>query len=201
MANQVHDNISTIAISVLPVDSHGVPQIIWYQGGVGTGAGPLNALTGATTGSQIRQIVRDGYMFIVNNYVPGTEIYLFGWSRGAYSARVISGLIADVGVLKVTGTEYFGKMFETFFDPAKPTRDVVPVDQVVPAKVECVAVWETVGSLGIPSSSILGWGIPIINTLIEKWNEVEWYRFLNTALPSTSKVGLQAYIPHLSLSD
>jgi uncharacterized protein (DUF2235 family) len=195
LANQVRDNISTIAQSVLPNDSHGIPQIVYYVGGCGTGSGMMEKLWGAASGFDNKDYVKDGYMFLVNNYVPGAEIYLFGWSRGAYAARVVSGILSDVGLLKITGVEYFSAMFDAFFTEGKLTKDQVPGDQLFTVHVECCGVWETVGSEGIPNSSVLGWGLPIVNTLIQKWNQRDWYQFLNSALPSKSRVGLQAYLP------
>ena len=192
MTKQVKDNVLAVATAVLPQDSHGVPQVVWYQGGVGTGLGLYDRLFGAATGDEIKQNVRDAYMFIVNNWTEGAEIYMFGWSRGSYTARIVSGLISDVGLLRKTGLEYFGPMFDAFFDPKVLTRSVVPESQFHRVTVECLGLWETVGSLGIPDSQVLGISIPIINRILEKWNNLQWYRFQEIALPSTSKIGLQA---------
>lgn len=191
MTSQVKDNISTVATAVLPQDSNGVPQLVLYQGGVGTGLGLWDRLAGAATGVEIKENVRDAYMFIVNNWTDGTEIYLFGWSRGAYTARVVAGLISEVGLLRKTGVDYFGPMFDAFFNPDVVTRSVVPDDQYHRVVVECVGVWETVGSLGIPDYKVLGIRLPIIDQVLEWWNNTQWYRFDSTVLPSTSKVGLQ----------
>ena len=196
MLNQVRSNISVIATSVLPEDSHGIPQMVWYQGGVGTGIGLWDRLFGAATGEDVKRNVRDAYMFLVDNWIDGAEIYLFGWSRGAYTARIVSGLISEVGLLRKTGIEYFGPMFDAFFDPTRPTRDAVPESQFHKVSVECVGLWETVGSLGIPDSQVLGIKVPLLDRFLEWWNNLEWYRFEHCALPATSKIGLQAYSPH-----
>ena len=192
MSNQVRSNISTIATAILPQDSHGIPQMIWYQGGCGTGLSLWDRIFGAATGEEIKHFVKDAYMFIMDNWIQDTEIYLFGWSRGAYTARVVSGLIAEVGLLRKSGLKYFGKMFDAFFDPNVVTRSVVPDEEVHKIVVECVGLWESVGSLGIPDSQVLGFSIPFIERILEWWNKTQWYRFENTALPSTSKIGLQA---------
>jgi len=192
MDNQVRDNITAISNAILPQDSNGIPQIVWYQGGPGTGFGLWEHLVGAATGDEIKANVRDAYLFLVDNYIPGAEIYLFGWSRGAYTARVVSGLIYDVGLLKVSGVDYFGAMFDAFFDPNVETRSVVPDSQVVKTDVECLGLWETVGSLGIPDSAVLGFQIPIVDQILSWWNNLNWYRFNNTVLPATSRIGLQA---------
>src|SRR6202023_4398611 len=108
---------SAISSAILPQDSHVVPKIVSYLGGVGTGLGLWERITGAATGEEIKANVRDAYLFLVNNYIEGSEIYLFGWSRGAYTARVVSGLIYEVGLLKVSGAEYIGMLFVVFFVP------------------------------------------------------------------------------------
>jgi len=178
----------------LPKDKHGNPQIVYYIGGAGTGTGLADKLWGGASGFENKDYVKDGYMFIVNNYVPGeTEIYIFGWSRGAYAARVTSAILCDVGLLKITGVEYFSKMFDDFFTKGVTPKDLIPEDQIMNVEVECVGVWETVGSQGVPNSEVLGWGIPIINNLIQSWNKKNWYHFLDSALPSKSKHALQAY--------
>jgi hypothetical protein len=192
MMNQVRDNISTIGTAVLPQDSNGIPQLVWYQGGVGTGLGLYDRLFGAATGDEIKENVREAYLFLVNNWIDGAEIYMFGWSRGAYTGRIVSGLIAEVGLLRTTGLEYFGPMFDAFFDPNVVTRSVVPVTEFHRVAVECIGVWETVGSLGIPDSDVTGIKIPLMNRVLEWWNNTQWYRFESTALPATSKIGLHA---------
>ena len=105
---------------------------------------------------------------------------------------MVSGLIYDVGLLKVSGVDYFGAMFDAFFDPNVETRSVVPDSQVVKTDVECLGLWETVGSLGIPDSAVLGFQIPIVDQILSWWNNLNWYRFNNTVLPATSRIGLQA---------
>ena len=192
----MRDNISTISQAILAEDSNGIPQIIYYIGGPGTGTGLVDKLWGGATGFENKDYVKDGYMFLVNNYVPGAEVYLFGWSRGAYAARVTCGLLSDIGLLDITGVEYFSEMFDAYFTrggwerAAKAEAD----SKLTRVDIECVGVWETVGSEGIPNSTVLGWGIPIVNTIIEKWNKKDWYHFLNSALPSKSRVALQAYV-------
>jgi len=193
MTKQIRSNVNVMATAILPQDSHGVPQMVWYQGGVGTGVDVWDRLFGAATGDEVKRNVRDAYLFLVDNWIDGAEIYLFGWSRGAYTARVVSGLISEVGLLRKTGTHYFGPLFDAFFNPALSTRDVVPESQFHKVSVECVGLWETVGSFGIPDAQVIGFRIPLLNRFLEWWNNLEWYRFEECALPGTSKVGLQAY--------
>ena len=77
----------------------GIAQIVFYQSGVGTeGASPARSLGGAL-GLGLAHNMRDAYTFICNNYCEGDEIFLFGFSRGAYTARSIGGLIGFAGLL------------------------------------------------------------------------------------------------------
>lgn len=71
-------------------------QLTFYDPGVGT----LNGLFGALLGWGIKSNIRDGYIFLMENYQVGDEIYIVGFSRGAYTSRALSGLIGEMGILK-----------------------------------------------------------------------------------------------------
>jgi hypothetical protein len=88
------------------------PQIVFYQAGIGTGGGISDKILGGATGFTISENIREAYTFICNNYQDGDEIFLFGFSRGAYTARAVSTLISDVGLLTMRGLEYFYQIFE-----------------------------------------------------------------------------------------
>src|SRR4051812_28025598 len=79
----------------------GTSQIVRYHPGVGTG-NPLDHMLGGAMGIGLAPAIRDVYAFLVNNYVPGDEIFLFGFSRGAFTARSIAGLIGAIGLLHPT---------------------------------------------------------------------------------------------------
>ena len=74
-------------------------QVAYHDDGVGTRDNPFHRLWGQATGWGLSQNMRQLYMFLVNNYEPGDRIYIFGFSRGAYTARSLAGLIAMCGVL------------------------------------------------------------------------------------------------------
>ncbi|OYP32940.1 DUF2235 domain-containing protein [Rhodopirellula sp. MGV] len=83
-------------------------QVAFYSPGVGTFS-PSMALTrpgqafsrtlGLAFGAGYRQTIEHAYWFIVQHFVPGDRIYLFGFSRGAYTARIIAALLHGVGIL------------------------------------------------------------------------------------------------------
>jgi hypothetical protein len=125
----------------------------------------------------IAEIVRAGYQFLSGNYVPNDEIFIFGFSRGAYTARSIAGLIDNVGVLTKEGLPYLAEIFRDVqhrhnenYRPKNPDEPFPNKPSVldpryaeelerrgltrlnVPIKV--VGVWDTVGSLGTPK---IGW--------------------------------------------
>lgn len=140
------------------VDDQDVAQITFYDKGVGTG-GPIDRFRGGAFGRGLGENVRDGYRFLANNYAPGDEIYLFGFSRGAFTARSLAGLIGTCGLLtKMT----LGEMMRAWNlyrtpkkrrDPAE-ARAIRRLGHGDGVRIGCIGVWDTVGSLGIPISSL-----------------------------------------------
>ncbi|KAI0430373.1 hypothetical protein F5Y09DRAFT_331155 [Xylaria sp. FL1042] len=87
-------------------------QIIYYQSGVGSRSGIIDKLFGGAFGTGISENIREAYAFICANYVDGDEIVLLGFSRGAFTARSIGGMISDLGLLTRQGHEYFYPIFK-----------------------------------------------------------------------------------------
>lgn len=85
-------NVVKMARAIAPTDSNGMDQIVFYDAGVGTG-NLLDRVTGGAFGGGLEKNVQDGYRFLVHNFEKGDEIYLFGFSRGAYTVRSLAGLI------------------------------------------------------------------------------------------------------------
>ncbi len=154
-------NVSKIKKLVLDAAPDGVQQVTQYIAGVGTGS-TFDKLFGGLTGAGVTQNVLDGYNHLAAHYEPGDEIYLFGFSRGAYTARAIAGMIGDCGLAKrenglerlVTNALHLGKAAKKSWrrwlrDEGSDRQDVEPTHQGV--RVACVGVWDTVGALGIPT--------------------------------------------------
>ncbi len=97
-------------------------QIIFYHNGIGTDGGVIDKIIGGATGLTISGHIQECYSFICNNWQPGDEIFLFGFSRGAYTARAISTLISDIGLLTAKGMEYFFQIFEDWKDQNVPDK-------------------------------------------------------------------------------
>ncbi len=89
-------NVVLIAESVRPTTKSGTAQIVYYDEGVGTATN--DRFRGGVFGSGLLANVREAYRFLIFNYEPGDEIYVFGFSRGAYTARSFVGFIRCAGI-------------------------------------------------------------------------------------------------------
>lgn len=69
---------------------------------------------GGTTGSGLSEHIREAYAFIANNWTPGDEIFLLGFSRGAFTARKVADLIGVVGLLTKAGMGDFYAVFQDY---------------------------------------------------------------------------------------
>jgi uncharacterized protein (DUF2235 family) len=163
---------------ILADDGGTVIQWAKYLHGVGDSGNFLVKALGGTVGAGlIARIVR-GYTFISRNYLPGDKIVIVGFSRGAYTARALAGVIAAKGLLDAgrndladktnayrlgsavwyayrraalrTNTNLLARLEETAFD-LPHFLSTAPLDELlIAAPIEAIAVWDTVGSLGIP---------------------------------------------------
>ena len=71
-------------------------------------------IAGGLTGSGIKENIREAYSFLATNYIEGDDIFLLGFSRGAFTARSVGGMIIDLGLLTKAGLPYFGEIFEDY---------------------------------------------------------------------------------------
>lgn len=169
-------NVTRISRCIRPISADGIPQVVYYHHGVGAGNSILDRLQGIS-GAGLNEIIREGYTYLATNYSPGDELFLFGFSRGAFTARSIAGLINHIGLLTTEGLEYLPEIFRDVQHqhdadyrprhpdlpfPDKPSaNDPEYVAELrrrgltrpgIPIKI--VGVWDTVGALGIPK---IGW--------------------------------------------
>lgn len=109
--NEISENISNVLKfyrCLRKTDRSEPRQMVFYDPGVGTLARPdpwhrlaqdFSAILGLATGYGLDDKVLQSYLFLVRHYEPGDRIYLFGFSRGAYTVRVLAGLIHKVGLI------------------------------------------------------------------------------------------------------
>ena len=174
------------------------PQIVHYLSGVGAGESHLiDQLGGGAFGWGIDYVIQDAYQFLCSNYDPKyepnwrdkspealeepDEIYIFGFSRGAYIARCLAGMIYKCGLVKRSQIRKVPKAYELYRnrnikpndDECKKFRgenskqintDVPYLYHRVPIKF--LGCWDTVGSLGVPD--LIPW-LPIDKILNKKY--------------------------------
>ncbi|KAG0708817.1 hypothetical protein DFH29DRAFT_342656 [Suillus ampliporus] len=148
-----------------------IPQIVYYQSGVGTAQNFYSQYVDGATGESLIEKVQEAYAFISQNYHPGDEIFLFGFSRGAYTARMVAMFIGAIGVLDRTDMDHFADIFVSYQQLGKET-DPTKIAQLEASlskwtshdsrgkrraeadndsfSVKCVGVFDTVGSVGLP---------------------------------------------------
>lgn len=98
LAANTPTNVVLTAASIERITKDGVAQIIHYDEGVGTGQ--REKYTGGIFGAGLDVNLREAYRFLLFNYDPGDEIYVFGFSRGAFTARTFVGLLRYIGPLR-----------------------------------------------------------------------------------------------------
>ncbi|KAG8735872.1 hypothetical protein FRC12_017873 [Ceratobasidium sp. 428] len=123
-------------------DQHRRKRKLLYIPGVGAEAKGIPKYLAQVFGKTIVEMVIKAYMYISNNYRPGDNVCLFGYSRGAFVARKVAGLLHRIGIV---GNE------TELLDQWKRREKPVPWDQVkdtpqsVP--VRCIGLWDTVGAI------------------------------------------------------
>ena len=147
-------------------------QIAFYDDGVGADGLPITRLVGGAFGTGLWAKVKQGYTEIAHVYEKGDDLFLFGFSRGAYTARSVAGMIAACGL---PTKNFDNSMVDTAFDAyrnkdqrANLLAQLNQKYEIFTPKIKMVGVWDTVGALGIPA--IFG-GVGILG-----------YGFLDTAL-------------------
>ncbi|WP_353247943.1 DUF2235 domain-containing protein [Salinisphaera sp. T31B1] len=128
-----------------------------YEPGVGTfGANifsvnvgrTLGKLLGAAFGYGLKQNLDNAYRYVVDCYAPGDRLFIFGFSRGAFTARSLASLVDQYGVLDRRDGDRVPEQVAAYLADAPPVRAGcrAPVGRCAP---HFVGVWETVGALGL----------------------------------------------------
>lgn len=161
-ADQVTDgvacptNVVKLALQVSAHDASGVPQLVYYDQGVGTG-NLVDRLTGGAFGHGLEENLHAAYFFLVLNYEPGDEIFLFGFSRGAFMVRSLAGMIRKCGILDRRHADRYAEALALYGAGCTPDeegpvnfRRAYSVMGTGRIAIHMIGVWDTVGSLGIP---------------------------------------------------
>lgn len=151
-------------------------QIKYYDEGIGAQGNTFTRMLNGATGKGIDDNITDVYKFICWNFEPGDEIYLFGFSRGAYTARSLAGLIRKCGIIKKNDLDLISDAYSLYRDkahgPNSPEAESFRKENSHEAgSIRLLGVWDTVGSLGLP----LKWF---------QWYNKKKYSFYDTTLSS-----------------
>ena len=120
-------------------------QIFIYSAGVGTANRSSQMIAGAT-GEGLAAIILEAYINIVANYVPGDKIYIFGFSRGAFAARALSGMISHAGLLKANSSSLIEHAWRFFTGEKQEVayEQLVADNTYQDVQIEFLGVWDTV---------------------------------------------------------
>ena len=196
--NEISENISNVLKlyrCLRKTEKTQPRQLVFYDPGVGTLARPdpwhklgqdFNAILGLATGYGLDDNVLAAYAFLVHNYQAGDQIYLFGFSRGAYTVRVLAGLIHKVGLISPEQVNLAGsgliayKQFSSDEAPklgrsCKRLTDAAAAEEPLPQTafdnaaqfaritstrwptIRFVGVWDTVASVIVPRPDRFYW--------------------------------------------
>jgi uncharacterized protein (DUF2235 family) len=156
-------NVVRMRQGITPVAADGTKQIVEYFPGVGNG-GWWDRVTGGAFGSGISRNIKACYAFLIREYELGDHLFFFGFSRGAYTVRSLAGLVRNSGVLRRDQIGRVDEAYDLYRDRDKDThpnspkaeqfRDAYAVE--AETRIKCLGVWDTVGSLGVPTRGLVG---------------------------------------------
>lgn len=107
-------NVSRISGAIAHKCCSGMPQIVYYRTGAGTEASWVARQLGGIFGQGVEQDIVECYRFICDNYNPGDEIILIGFSRGAFTARSVAAMVCALGFLNQAGLDQLPHIFNDY---------------------------------------------------------------------------------------
>lgn len=177
-------NVVKLAMRVAKRDG-ATSQLTYYDQGVGTG-NSLDRLTGGAFGKGLDDNLHAAYRFLMLNFETGDQLYLFGFSRGAYTVRSLAGMVRKCGILRRDATHRYRDAIQLYGDLRHPDDPIatdfrrqnsVVAESTIPIRM--IGVWDTVGALGIPVQGL-------------RWLTADRYRFHDVQLSGTVQLACQA---------
>jgi T6SS, Phospholipase effector Tle1-like, catalytic domain len=167
-------------------------QVAYYDDGVGTSSFKLYAILSGAIGLGLKRNIKHIYAFLSRNYRPGDRIYGFGFSRGAFTMRILIGLVHNQGLArgateaelwrdvdskwwayrKGARTKVFGKFRTLLFGKFRASQEQAADPDV---KFTFVGLWDTVNAYGLP-----------IDELTRAWDQYIWPLSMNDRFPCGS---------------
>ncbi|MBB5053063.1 uncharacterized protein (DUF2235 family) [Afipia massiliensis] len=162
--NKLTDNTNVWRLKSLcaPVASDGTQQLIYYNTGLGTKKG--ESVRGGIVGYGMDDAIIDAYGWLAEHYEDGDDVFIFGFSRGAYTARGLAGLVAKFGLLTPGAPLSLRQLYDRYKVGGERTiRDMAGYtgsakDKLTrednwllkysrPINIEFIGVWDTVGAI------------------------------------------------------
>ena len=178
-------NVTKVALAITPRDSNGLEQRTFYHLGVGTSRG--ERLSGGAFGVGLSRDVCETYRFLVHNFDPGDELFFFGFSRGAFTARSTAGFVRNCGILRRPEAHRIDDAYALYRSRGNTTHPRGTEATLFrrtyshETRINFIGVWDTVGALGIPLN-----GLRLFNLLNRRW------QFHDTNLSTTVDAAFQA---------
>lgn len=131
----------------------------YYHPGVGGEGGVLRPIAAGAFGAGISRHICSAYHWLANNYEEGDDIYLYGFSRGAFTARSLGAFLGR-GLLNLTSVkpaEAWVRVHRAYKEAYRAERSVKQLNKNWkmfnaggPTPIRFIGVWDTVGALGVP---------------------------------------------------
>lgn len=179
----------TNVVKLVQLLAQGAPnaqQLVFYDPGVGNPAELPGAtwvdsihrkaqrIAGLAFGRGAYENIAECYLFLMRNYQPGDQIFIFGFSRGAFTARSVGGLVNMFGILQARMESMLPTLIHTYFsDRKKGHTDVNLIAQQISTlfaddgsrvvEIRFVGVWDTVESVGMGPFSAKITAIPTVD--------------------------------------
>jgi uncharacterized protein (DUF2235 family) len=176
-------NVVKLAYAISPKDQHGNEQMLRYEIGIATGGQGWQSFIAGALGLEVSTRIQTTYRWLCEVYQPGDEIFLFGFSRGAFQARSLANLIGLSGLAHGASIEADAKSAWSLYERNKSRPDPSAIKNLCqrtryPVPIRLVGVWDTVGNLGLP--------VPDFDVFNG------YFTFHDLALPAGLEVGLHA---------
>jgi uncharacterized protein (DUF2235 family) len=173
-------NVARVAAGIAGTGTQGERQLTYYGVGVGTSGSKIKRMFAGATGWGLSENLLDAYRYLVAQYEPGDELFLFGFSRGAFTVRSLGGLINNSGILRPENAARIDDAYDLYRsrgEAAHPRRAESTLFRKTWAwqdrtPIRFIGVWDTVGALGNP-------------LLLMKSPLSRRYKFHDTSLSST----------------
>ncbi|MEQ8406142.1 MAG: DUF2235 domain-containing protein [Oceanicaulis sp.] len=166
LAQDMPTNVALLAMHLAPTAADGRAQIVYYDSGVGAGveaagagllggfADRMTRLLGGAAGHGVEAKIFAAYRFLATNYAPGDALFVFGFSRGAFIARSLCGMMYASGLLSRSRLARIGEAYALYRSDVKPDDPAARAfrrENGARPKVSFLGCFDTVAMNGAPN--------------------------------------------------